>query len=370
MTERRHALICATALASLVCLLLAPVAGASAKRIASTSAAVGLSTDDRGRLIYGEHVRGEIVRVVGDKRRVLTRLSVASNIEPGLLGLAADDTGNVWASYTTSQSGCPDPTRAASDPVFVNAICVWRFRPAGALLRPDKLIFSSGHPSAWRTHFGGGMRFGPDGALYLGVGDLGDNDSPSLGPDRSQDLGNSFGKILRLNPNATNRGATGNPKTCGNADNSALREITDDRIYACGFRNPYSFDFDLLGRMWVADVGDECDELNLVRPGVNFGWQAPRTDCAGSRAGRPHLKLRNSATPSGVAVPKSKAAGSARGDVFFGLFRDRVIKRYDFRNKELRTVPGTRGRAGWSLLATGHYLYMSDGDEIARLKLR
>lgn len=326
--------------------------------------------DQRGRLLFGEHVRGEIVRVAGGKKRLLARLSVSSNIEPGLLGLAADNKGRVWASYTTSSAGCPDPIRAISDPVLVNAICVWRFRPSGAVLKPDKLIFSSGHPSAWRTHFGGGMRFGPDGALYLGIGDLGDDDSPSLGPNRSQDPGVPFGKILRLDANATNRGAAGNPETCGSADNSVQREVTDPRIFACGFRNPYSFDFDLLGRLWVADVGDNCDELNVVTRGVNYGWQPPRTDCAGSGAGRPRLSLRNAPTPSGVAIPKSKAAGSARGDVFFGVFRDSLIKQYGIRSKKLSTVRGTSGQAGWSLLATDHYLYMSNGDEISRLNLR
>lgn len=238
------------------------------------------------------------------------------------------------------------------------------------MLKSDKLVFSSDHPSAWRSHFGGGLGFGPDRSLYMGIGDLGDNDHPELGPNRSQDPSVPFGKILRLNPNATNRGAAGNPGTCGNAENSMRRKITDARIYACGFRNPYSFDWDLAGRMWVADVGDKCDELNIVRPGVNYGWQPPRTDCAGAGTGRPALRLPNAATPSGVAIPKSAAAGGARGDVFFGVFRDSLIKRYDYRGRKLSTVPGTSGQAGWSLLATDHYLYMSNGDEISRLNLR
>ncbi|MBI2692279.1 MAG: PQQ-dependent sugar dehydrogenase [Solirubrobacterales bacterium] len=80
----------------------------------------------------------------------------------------------------------------------------------------------------------------------------------------------------------------------------------DKRIYACGFRNPYSFDWDRSGRLWVADVGDKCDEINCVKDGVNFGWQPPRTDCEGK--------------------------------------------------KELGTVSGTRGQAGRSLVASGQYL--------------
>lgn len=344
---------------------------ASAKRLATTNAAVGLSMDSRGRLLYGEHASGDVVRLTGGKKQVLTRLSVASNIEPGLLGLATNDTGRVWVSYTTSQGGCPDPTTSKSDPILINALCIWRFKPVGKKLKADKLIYSSVHPAnAWRTHFGGGLGFGPDGALYFGVGDLGNNDSPSIGPNRSQDLSMPFGKILRLNPGATNRAAAGNPKTCGDAENSVRRKIIDRRIYACGFRNPYSFDWDISGRLWVADVGDKCDEINRVRPGINYGWQAPRTDCAGAGAGEPVLKLKNRATPSGLAIPKSRSAGRSRGDVFFGVFRDSSIRRYSIRENQLSTVSGTSGQAGWSLLASGQYLYMSNGDEISRLNLR
>ncbi|MGH2958170.1 MAG: PQQ-dependent sugar dehydrogenase [Solirubrobacterales bacterium] len=378
MTDRRPALIGAAMIMLLALALLTTSTGrasgtkapvAVAKRVVKTNAAVGLSIDSRGRLLYGEHVSGEIVRLSGGKKQVLARISVASNIEPGLLGLATNDSGRVWVSYTTSQGGCPDPTEFKSDPVVVDAICVWRFKPSGSKLKPDKLIFSA-YPNGWRSHVGGGLGFGPDGALYFGIGDLGNSDSPSIGPNRSQDLSVPFGKILRLNPNATNRGATGNPKTCGNADNSVQRRIVDKRIYACGFRNPFSFDWDLAGRLWVADVGDSCDEINRVSAGVNFGWQPPRTDCAGAGAGKPILKLKNRATPSGMAIPKSKAAGSARGAVFFGVFRDSLIRRYAIREKKLSTVSGTSGQAGWSLLASGKYLYMSNGDEISRLNLR
>lgn len=341
------------------------------KRLATTNAAVGLSIDSRGRLLYGEHASGEVVRLSGGKKQVLARLSVASNIEPGLLGLATNDTGRVWVSYTTSQPGCPDPTKLKSDPVLISALCVWRFKLVGSKLRADKLIYSSAHPiDAWRGHFGGGLGFGPDGALYFGVGDLGNNDHPSIAPDRSQNLSIPFGKILRLNPGATNEAAAGNPKTCGDAENSVQRKVIDRRIYACGFRNPYSFDWDLSGRLWVADVGDKCDEINRVKPGVNYGWQEPRTDCAGAGAGKPVLKLKNRATPSGLAIPKSRSAGSARGDVFFGVFRDSLIRRYSIREEKLSTVSGTGGQAGWSLLASGQYLYMSNGDEISRLNLR
>lgn len=333
--------------------------------------AVGLALDARGRLLYAEKDAGRIIRVANGRRHVLARLHVATGGEPGLLGLAVDDRGFVWAHYTTSRSGCPNPTAQASSDA-VRAHCVWRFKPSNGRLKADKRIFSTGHPSTADNHNGGALHFGPDGALYLGLGDLGENDNPDNGPRRAQDLSVPFGKVLRLDPNATNRGAAGNPRTCGSADNRSQRRISDHRIYACGLRNPYSFDWDRQGRLWVADVGDDCDELNKVKAGVNYGWQPPRTDCAGAGAGRPVLKLRDSRgalTPSGVAVPKSPAAGAWRNKVFFGVFADSSLKRFDPSTSKLRTIGAARGRAGWDLIAGSRYLYMSDGASISRLRL-
>lgn len=333
--------------------------------------AVGLAIDARGRLLYAEKNTGRIIRVSRGKRTTLARLHVNSGSETGLLGLATDRRGYVWAYYTTSRAGCPKPTSGSSGDAL-EAHCVWRLRPSGGKLKADKLVFSAGQPSTADNHNGGALHIGPDGALYLGIGDLGENDNPNNGPRRAQDLSVPFGKILRLDPDATNKGAAGNPNTCGNASNSAQRKIVDRRIYACGLRNPFSFDWDLQGRLWVADVGDSCDELNKVKAGVNYGWQPPRTDCAGRGAGRPVLKLRvdgGPATPSGVAVPKSRLAGAWRNDVMIGIWVDSSLKRFDPSSGRLSTVSSARGRAGWDLVAGARYLWMSDGAKISRMRL-
>ncbi|MGK2877209.1 MAG: PQQ-dependent sugar dehydrogenase [Solirubrobacterales bacterium] len=343
------------------------VMAASAKTyVSGLSAAVGLAFDNKGRLLYAEKDEGKIMRVARGKKTTLANLGVAGGGEPGLLGLAGDSNGNVFAYYTTSRSGCPDPTNASSSG-NINAHCVWRFRPSGGKLKADKLIFSSGHPSDASNHVGGGLHFGPDGALYLGLGDLGQNDDPEKGPSRAQSLSVPYGKILRLDPSATNRGAAGNPTTCGNADNSAQRKIEDGRIFACGLRNPYSFDWDRANRMWVAEPGDDCDEIDIVRSGVNYGWEPPRTDCGGTGDGRPVLKL--TGTPSGVAIPKSKQAGSWRDDVFFGIFAESSLRRYDIKSRKLSTANTARGRTGWDLIANDRYIYMSNGSRISRLAL-
>lgn len=343
------------------------ISAAKAKTyVSGTSAAVGLAFDNRGRLMYAEKDDGKIMRVARGKKTTLASLGVAGGGEPGLLGLAGDRSGNVYAYYTTSRSGCPDPTSGSSSG-DINAHCIWRFKPSGSKLKADKLIFSSGHPSTATNHVGGGLHFGPDGALYLGLGELGENGDPDNGPGRAQNLSLPFGKILRLDPNATNKGASGNPTTCGNADNSAQRQIVDKRIFACGLRNPYSFDWDRSGRLWVAEVGDGCDEIDIVKPGVNYGWEPPRTDCAGRGDGAPVRTL--SGTPSGVAIPKSKQAESWRNDVFFGIFAEASLKRYDIKSRKLSNVPTAKGRTGWDLIANDRYLYMSSGSRISRLAL-
>lgn len=348
----------------------APTQSAANKVVARTyvnnaNSAIGLMVDNRGRLVYAEKNSGRIIRVARGKRTTLARLRVAGGGEPGLLGLTGDSRGYVWAYYTGPTSGCPNPTTGSSGS-SIEAHCVWRFRPSGGRLKADKLVFSAGHPSDADNHVGGALHIGPDGALYLGIGDLGQNGDPDKGPGRAQNLGVPFGKILRLDPNATNRGAQGNPKTCGNASNSAQRTIEDGRIWACGLRNPFSFDWDRAGRLWVAEVGDGCDELDIARAGVNYGWEPPRTDCAGRGQGRPVLKL--SGTPSGVAVPKSRFAGSWRDDVFFGVFADSTLRKYDGKSRRQSSISAARGRTGWSLLATDRYLYMSNGERISRIR--
>ncbi|MBJ7355054.1 MAG: PQQ-dependent sugar dehydrogenase [Thermoleophilaceae bacterium] len=345
----------------------ATITAARAKTyVSGTAAAVGLAFDNVGRLLYAEKDEGRIMRVARGKRTTLARLGVAGGGEPGLLGLAVDGANNVYAYYTTSRGGCPDPTSSASSG-DINAHCIWRFRPSGGKLKADRLIFSAGHPSTATNHVGGGLHFGPDGALYLGLGELGENGDPDNGPGRAQNLSIPFGKILRLDPNATNKGAAGNPTTCGDADNSAQRTISDTRIYACGLRNPYSFDWDRSGRLWVAEAGDSCDEINIVRAGVNYGWEPPRTDCSGAGEGAPIRKV--TGTPSGVAIPKSKQAGSWRNDVFWGIFAESSLKRYDIKSRKVSNVNTAKGRAGWDLIANDRYLYMSNGSRISRLAL-
>jgi glucose/arabinose dehydrogenase len=125
------------------------------------------------------------------------------------------------------------------------------------------------------NHNGGMMQFGPDGLLYIGLGDGGganDNDKNGHNPElgNAQDMSLVLGKFLRIDVNGTNskNGKYGIP-----SDNPFMTGDTPKEIYAVGFRNPWRFAFD--GKdLVVADVGQRMlEEIDIVEKGKNYGWR-------------------------------------------------------------------------------------------------
>lgn len=117
------------------------------------------------------------------------------------------------------------------------------------------------------NHNGGCINFGPDGNLYIGMGDGGSGGDPQ---NYSQSTGSLLGKMLRINVNS---GAYSIPEN----------NPYGDEIWSIGLRNPWKFSFDSEnGNLWIADVGqNEFEEINMVEnnpANVNYGWRCYEGD--------------------------------------------------------------------------------------------
>ena len=133
------------------------------------------------------------------------------------------------------------------------------------------------------NHNGGKLAFGPDGFLYIALGDGGAwGDQHNYAQNRASLLG----KILRIDVNKTEKGNYGIPSDNPYVGNS---EGFREEIYAYGLRNPWRFSFDVqTGLMWAGDVGqNEFEEVDIITKGGNYGWRLkegnrcynPRNDC-------------------------------------------------------------------------------------------
>lgn len=177
-------------------------------------------------------------------------LAVDTSVQDrGLIGVALHpafaSNGWVYVQYTTTDGG------------YLHSR-ISRFAAAGDVAAGGETVIVDFPALQGTLHAATTIRFGPDGKLWVAVGD--DNI-----PAKAQDLSNPFGKILRLNEDGTV--PSDNP-FCSTVDSLACG------IYAYGFRNPYTFTFDATGsRLFVNDVGQSTwEEVNDVARAGNYGW--------------------------------------------------------------------------------------------------
>ncbi len=233
--------------------------------------AIANAGDGSGRLFVVQ--RGGTVRVVRNRAiQAGTFLNITSKVasggERGLLGLAFhpdfETNRYLYAFYTRASDGDLVLARYTANAAGTSA-------SAGT-----ELVLLRIEHSANTNHNGGTLRFGPDGYLYIAVGDGGGSGDPS---NNGQDRDVLLGKVLRIDVDGTGSGpndAYGIP-----GDNPFVGAAGLDEIWAYGLRNPWQISFDRqTGDLWMADVGQSrYEEINRepiassIAGGRNYGWR-------------------------------------------------------------------------------------------------
>ena len=221
--------------------------------------------DDGSELVFITEQAG-LVRVFVDRQDAIgmsvfldiTNRVIDGGDEEGLLGLAFDpeyrENGHFYVYYsaTPRRSVVSRFTVSANDPEIAD---------------PGSELVIMEVPQPFENHNGGQLAFGPDGYLYIGLGDGGSGGDPQ---GHGQDTGTLLGSILRVDVSAA---APGDGYRVP-PDNPLVGEAgVREEIWAYGLRNPWRFSFDGSGRLWAGDVGQgNWEEVDIIRSGGNYGW--------------------------------------------------------------------------------------------------
>jgi glucose/arabinose dehydrogenase len=233
-------------------------------------------TDSSVQFVVEQRGRIRVIRdgtVLGTDFLDLTP-AVRSGGEQGLLGLAfpadAGLTGRFFVNFTNTDGHTVVARfRRSSNPVVADASSRFDLRWNGPLGPP--LI-----PQPFANHNGGHLAFGPDGYLYVGLGDGGSGNDPS---HFAQDRGALLGKVLRVDVGVPDTHAIGYVVP---ADNPFVSGGARPEVWSFGWRNPWRYTFDDparggTGGMIAADVGqNRWEEVNYEprgRGGRNYGWR-------------------------------------------------------------------------------------------------
>ena len=236
--------------------------------------------------------------------------------EEGLLGLAFDPdyrkNGYFYVYYSAANPRRSVVSRFSRD----------QGNPGVAAPQSEVIIMEVGQP--FSNHNGGQLAFGPDGYLYIGLGDGGSAGDPH---GNGQNLGTLLGKILRID--VSGLPATGGYKIPGDnpfVDTAGARA----EIWAYGLRNPWRFSFDKeTGLLWAGDVGQNMwEEIDIITKGANYGWNimegsrcySPSTGCNQSGLTLPVVEYDHSkgCSVTGGYVYRGDKVPSLQGHYIYG----------------------------------------------------
>ena len=275
--------------------------------------------------------------------------------ERGLLGLSFHPNyktnGKFYLFYTAPpRAGGPQAGASWNNLTRISEFKVSASNSNLGDLSSERIILESDHPQL--NHNGGTIAFGPDGFLYISIGDGGASDdnapghvtdwySANAGGNGQDNYHNLMGNILRIDINS------GSPYGIP-SDNPFVGTAAKPEIYAFGFRNPYRFSFDMGGtkQLFVGDAGQSLnEEIDLVTKGGNYGWNVkegtacfntdndlversscPSTDSAGNPLIDPIIQLKNHANPSGGGL----ATVIVGGNVYRGAALTQLVGQYIF----------------------------------------
>jgi hypothetical protein len=222
---------------------------------------VANARDGSNRLFIEE--QGGVIRVLQPGSSTPTvfldiHTKVVAGGEQGLLGLAFHpqyaSNGRFFVYYTRAGDGTIvlAEYKVSADPNVADPT--------------ETILLTIPHPTN-TNHNGGMLAFGPDGYLYIGVGDGGSGNDP---PNNAQNINALLGKILRIDVSV--------PGTYSSPPSNPFFGATPgaDEIFAYGMRNPWRFSFDrVTGQQWVADVGQGTrEEVDTpIVNGGNYGWR-------------------------------------------------------------------------------------------------
>ena len=208
--------------------------------------------------LYVAEKTGRVVAVEDGRLRTVLDLrgEVSLGSEQGLLGLAFSPDGRFLYVNFTDVRGDTHVTEFRMDG-----------GTAATASRRDVLVVDQ----PYSNHNGGHLAFGPDGYLYVGLGDGGSAGDPQ---DNAQSLRTLLGKMLRIDP----RRSAGRPYTVPDDNPFVERDGARPEIWAYGLRNPWRWSFDRrTGDLWIGDVGQSAREEIDFQPasssgGENYGW--------------------------------------------------------------------------------------------------
>ena len=250
-----------------------PPGGQIVTALAKVRNPVAMAFAPDGRWFFTERTTGWVMLVDGGSTSGVYHAPTIGVVqsERGLLGIALDPdfaaNGYVYIIYTSAES-------VGQTGRYDNRVV--RFTLQGAVgVSPTLLLAVPLESNSTLIHNGGNLHFGPDGKLYVSLGDY-------FNAGNGQNLGSLPAKLHRFDPTVPLSAPADNPFYDGAGPNA-------DSIYAYGFRNPFDFDFDpVSGALFAGDNGVACDdEVNRVLPGYNYGWRSNYPECDDSSGGGP-----------------------------------------------------------------------------------